>query len=212
MALLTLPMRFPHMRHRKLECFVDLGMFTADDMKHTCCDHGLVIMFQPFVGKWQQIIGVFASRGHVRGNLLAKIILEDIILSEKSGLFVDFVTSDGAVWNRSMWKQFGLSASSCKVKHPYDTSREIHFISDFPHLLKCVRNSLISTGFRLPQGEVRIEHIEAAWKCDRANISLKAMPKITKRYIRPNNSEKMRVNYTLHIFSDDVLKGIFCIK
>lgn len=40
-----------------IEGFVDLGQFTEKKDKHTKADHGLVVMFQPFVGKWTQIIG-----------------------------------------------------------------------------------------------------------------------------------------------------------
>lgn len=34
-----------------LEGFVDLGSFTPGDQKTTTCDHGLVVMFQPFQGE-----------------------------------------------------------------------------------------------------------------------------------------------------------------
>lgn len=41
-----------------IEGFVDLGKFTEDCDKHTKADHGLVVMFQPFIGKWTQVIGM----------------------------------------------------------------------------------------------------------------------------------------------------------
>ncbi|KAG0428101.1 hypothetical protein HPB47_024900 [Ixodes persulcatus] len=34
-----------------IQGFVDLGSFTPKDQRHTKADHGLVLMFQPFVGK-----------------------------------------------------------------------------------------------------------------------------------------------------------------
>ncbi|KAG0427889.1 hypothetical protein HPB47_025099 [Ixodes persulcatus] len=37
-----------------------------------------------------------------------RILLEATILAEKSGLFVDFWTSDGAPWNRCLWKLLGI--------------------------------------------------------------------------------------------------------
>ncbi|XP_075749355.1 uncharacterized protein LOC142814483 [Rhipicephalus microplus] len=40
-----------------IEGFVNLGQLTGAQDKHTKADHGLVVMFQPFVGKWTQIIG-----------------------------------------------------------------------------------------------------------------------------------------------------------
>ncbi|XP_077492412.1 uncharacterized protein LOC144103617 [Amblyomma americanum] len=40
-----------------IEGFVDLGQFSDHRDKYTKADHGLVIMFQPLVGSWTQIIG-----------------------------------------------------------------------------------------------------------------------------------------------------------
>lgn len=42
-----------------IEGFVDLGQFTDVADKHTKADHGLVVMFQPLVGSWTQIIGEY---------------------------------------------------------------------------------------------------------------------------------------------------------
>ncbi|XP_077489525.1 uncharacterized protein LOC144100442 [Amblyomma americanum] len=92
----------------ELSGFVDLGPFDDNNSKTTLSDHGLVIMFQPFQGKWTQILGVFAAKGNVKASTLSKILLEATILAEKSGLFVDFWTSDGAPWNRCLWKLFGV--------------------------------------------------------------------------------------------------------
>lgn len=41
----------------RIEGFVNLGQFTEEADQHTRADHGLVVMFQPFVGRWTQIIG-----------------------------------------------------------------------------------------------------------------------------------------------------------
>ncbi|KAG0444770.1 hypothetical protein HPB47_013396 [Ixodes persulcatus] len=86
----------------KVEGLVDLGKFTTQSDKHVPCDHGLVIMFQPLTVSWHQILGVFTSKGNVKAVLLSKIIVEAVMLGEQAGLKVDFVTSDGASWNRSM--------------------------------------------------------------------------------------------------------------
>nr|XP_050030190.2 uncharacterized protein LOC126526334 [Dermacentor andersoni] len=124
----------------KIEGLVDLGKFTPESEKHVPCDHGLVVMFQPLSGSWHQILGVFASRGNVKAALLSKIVLEAVILAEKAGLKVDFVTADGASWNRSMWRIFGISGSSSCVKssvaHPVDKERRLFFMSDFSPLDK----------------------------------------------------------------------------
>ncbi|KAH8035423.1 hypothetical protein HPB51_005147 [Rhipicephalus microplus] len=153
-------------------------------------------MFQPFQGNWTQILGVFSSKGNVKANILSKILLEATMLAEKSGFFVDYWTCDGAPWNRSLWKLFGIKASieeiKCKVPLPVDARRSLHFISDFPHLVKCVRNAFVSEGLQIPTGRAHADVIKEAWKEDQNSLTLKVMPRITKSDVQPNSFEKMR--------------------
>ncbi|XP_075540088.1 uncharacterized protein LOC142574996 [Dermacentor variabilis] len=140
-----------------IEGFVDMGPFTSEGQTVTC-DHGMVVMFVPFTGKWSQVIGAFATSANVKAEMLAKILIEATILAEASGLFVDFVTCDGASWNRRMWKILGIGVKSnkitCKLDHPVDSARHLHFLSDFPHLLKCLRNTLLKHPLNTPDGMV----------------------------------------------------------
>ncbi|KAH7937589.1 hypothetical protein HPB49_013397 [Dermacentor silvarum] len=196
---------------------VDLGQFSTGSANSVMADHALVVIFQPFTWKWHQVLGVFASKGNVKANLLAKIILECIILAEKSGLFVDFVTTDAASWNRSIWRIFGIRGKLervvCKTSHPADSKRQLHFVSDFPHLVKNVRNSFLHHPFATPEGTATVKHIEVAWEYDQqGSISLKSMPKIHRSVVKPDGFEKMRVSYAFRIFSDEVRRGLFMYK
>lgn len=42
----------------------------------------------------------------------------------------------------------------CKVKHQVDGSRYLHFVSDFPQLIKCLRNGLLKCPFNTPDGHI----------------------------------------------------------
>ncbi|XP_040076523.1 uncharacterized protein LOC115310148 isoform X4 [Ixodes scapularis] len=199
-----------------LEGFVDLAQFTPESQKGQVCDHGMVVLFQPFQGQWTQVLGVFASRGNVKADTLAKIIVEATILCEKAGLFVDFVTCDGASWNRSMWRIFGIRGTAkgtrCKTPHPVRQAHHLHFLSDFPHLLKNVRNAFIAKGFNTPEGRAHIRPIQEAWKIDSKTVSLKVMPSITRVHVSPNSFEKMRVAPAFQLFGDEVVKGLFLYR
>ncbi|XP_077491439.1 uncharacterized protein LOC144102047 [Amblyomma americanum] len=194
-----------------IEGFVDMGSFTEGG-ESVPCDHGMVVMFIPFTGKWTQIIGCFATRGNAKAELLAKIIIEATVLAEASGLLVDFITSDGASWNRRMWKILGIGVESgkvtCKSEHPVDPARHLHFLSDFPHLLKCVRNTLLSHPLNTPNGMVSIQPLRQAFRIDSGNITLKAMPGLTLVHLQPNGFEKMRVTLAFQLFGDRVLNGL----
>lgn len=148
----------------KVAGFVDIGPYTPQEQKHVLADHGLVVMFVPLVGNWTQVLGTFATHSNISGDLLAKIVLEATILAEKAGLFVDYITCDAAGWNRKMWRILGVRANSkeivAKRAHPADSKRYLHFLSDFPHLVKNIRNRLLETTLKTPDGTV-----SCFWHC-----------------------------------------------
>lgn len=62
---------------------------------------------------------------------------------EKSGFFVDVVITDGASWNRNMWTQFGVTEEKVWVTHISNIKRQLYFLSDFPRLIKKLRNFIV---------------------------------------------------------------------
>lgn len=137
---------------------------------------------------------------------------EAVIIAEQSGLFVDFIICDSATWNRKMWSLMSIRATSsftkCKVQHPVDPTCSLHFVSDFPHLLKCLRNGLLKQSFNTPAGEESLRPVREALKLDGCNVTLQAMSKITTCHTNPKNFEKMRVSYAFQLFSNTVLNGL----
>lgn len=116
--------------------FTDLGKYTPVDQVNEPGDHALVFLFQPFQGHEIQAIGSFLSRNAATGHVLVQILLEAIVLLENAGFFVDVVVSDGAQWNRRMWKLFGVTSKKPYCPHVVDETRSLYFVSDFPHLIK----------------------------------------------------------------------------
>jgi len=127
----------------KVMGFTDLGKHTPEAQKDKLGNHALVLMFQPFLGSWVQPIGCFLSRGAAPSDVLYQILLEAVILLENSGLRVNAITSDGAQWNRGMWSLFGVSEGKVYSEHPSDPERKLWFLSDFPHLIKNLRNWML---------------------------------------------------------------------
>ncbi|XP_054928431.1 uncharacterized protein [Dermacentor andersoni] len=199
----------------RIEGFVDLGPFTAEG-QNVPCDHGMVVMFVPFAAKWTQVIGTFATSGNAKAEVLAKILIEATILAEASGLLVDFITCDGASWNRRMWNILGIGVKNgkitCSREHPVDPSRRLFFLSDFPHLLKCLRNSLLKGPLNTPDGMVSIQPVRQAFKLDSSQLTLKAMPGLTSAHLQPNGFEKMRVTFAFQLFGNRVINGLHFYK
>ena len=126
----------------KAQGFVELPEGLADGQDTEQGDHALQILFQPFQGNWVQSLGCFLTKSNAKGEILAKVILEGINLSENSGLMVDGVVVDGASWNRVMWDKFGVGEETSSCTHPKDESRRLWFFSDWCHLIKCMRNMM----------------------------------------------------------------------
>lgn len=106
--------------------FVNLGDHTHDQT-HELGDHALVFMFQPFRGKWVQALACFLSKGCATSSVLHCLILECLMLLEQSDFHCDVITTDGASWNRSTWKKFGIEGeylANVSCEHPYDTTTE----------------------------------------------------------------------------------------
>lgn len=127
----------------KFEGFTNLGDHTPEHQKSELGDHALIFMFQSFLTGEIQTLGCFLSKGSASNTVLHKLLIECILLAENAGLFIDVVTSDGASWNRAMWKLFGVSEENGSIPHIADMKRRLWFISDFPHLIKCLRNFFI---------------------------------------------------------------------
>ena len=152
--------------------FTDLGEFTPEAQKNQRADEALVFMIQPLRGNWVQNVAAFLSKGCAPGKALKHLVAECILLLEDCGFNVHAVTSDGASWNRSMWKSFGVNESDTSFIHPSlrkpstkckgrdcdgiecegaidedkfenGGERRLWFVSDFSHLLKHVRNYMI---------------------------------------------------------------------
>ncbi|KAK3923518.1 Transposable element P transposase [Frankliniella fusca] len=121
---------------------VDIGEFTPKEDKTKAGDHILVVMFRPYRGDWYQSLGIFLSKGNVKGPILAKIILEAVGLTEGTGLKVDSISTDAAYWNRNMWTTFNINENKSSMEHPQDESRQLFFFSDWSHAVKCARNMM----------------------------------------------------------------------
>jgi hypothetical protein len=85
--------------------FVNLRQYTPESQIDQLGDHILVLQYS---GSWLFLV----TWECCRLSLQAKLVLKATILCEASGLFIDVVTSDGAMWNRAMRKAFKAENSN----------------------------------------------------------------------------------------------------
>lgn len=183
-------------RTLKMSGFVDFGEHTPEELKNTRADHALVFMFQPFAGRWVQVLGSFLSHNSVTGDILDKLITECIVLLGNAGFHVDVVTSDGAAWNRNVWSRMGINETKLTCTHPHDLRRELFMMSDFPHLIKCFRNKIMDkkVPFWTPLGTVDKKDWERLIDMDKPEMAnMSAAFKLTRDHLDPVGYQKMNV-------------------
>ncbi|KAE8746493.1 hypothetical protein FOCC_FOCC006727 [Frankliniella occidentalis] len=177
-------------------------------------DHSLVITFQPFSGKWVQPIACFLSKGNANADELTKLVLEATILLEKCNLLVDAVVTDGASWNRSMWTKFGVTEENPSAEHPCDHTRRLWFISDFPHLLKCMRNCLVNNKIIMtPDGDIKLDHWQAIIDANKLKqLGIRAAHKLTQDHLNPNPWQKMNCRMAWEFWSRSAAATMECLR
>ena len=116
-------------------------------------DHALVFMLVPLNNDSVQPIAVFAATGSTPGSTLARLVVEAIVLLERTSARVHAVVADGASTNRKFWTELGCSGKMNGFRnwfeHPSGDNRKVYLFSDTPHLIKCIRNRLLSNDLKV---------------------------------------------------------------
>ncbi|CAG7731494.1 unnamed protein product, partial [Allacma fusca] len=179
------------------EGFIDFGDYTGEYLcggktrSFEVADHALVLMFRSINSNWAQPVACFASKNSAPGEILAKLAISCILKLEEAGAFVDAIICDGATSNKKTWKTLGVQASSKviqnKIIHPCDGARFLYFLCDVPHLIKCIRNYMMTAVNATFQGKpISFHFYKSLFEEDNKRL-LKAVPKLTSAHIMPDN-------------------------
>jgi len=82
--------------------------------------------------------------------------------------------------------------------------REVFFVYDAPHIIKCIRNNLIKHDINFDGGTASWSHIKALYDIDSKDKKARAVCKLTNKNISPNSFDKMKVKYATQVFSQSV--------
>lgn len=77
-----------------IEGHVYLGKFTPQNQTNEIGNYALMLMHQPYQVPWIQVIGAFLSKRTAPNEVLQKIIIEAVILLERSGFQIHNVITD----------------------------------------------------------------------------------------------------------------------
>ena len=161
-----------------------------------------VIFARGLVHGWKQPIFVEFDQA-MRKEQLFNGIQE----MEDRGAKIIQIVSDMGGSNRGLWRELGVNAQQPYFNHPLDERRIIFVMADPPHLIKLVRNHMLSHGFDLPQGgKINRELFEKIHS--RQGGEFKPVHLLTDLHLWCEGNDRQRVHLATQLLSNDVAEFI----
>jgi hypothetical protein len=142
------------------------------------------------------------------------------------GLTVRACVSDMGPSNQDLWKHIGIVSNRSElvsfIDHPFVAGTRLHFLADPPHLLKNIRNCLLTQTISLPESTVvsnnlpsntvSLQHVKDLIKMQE-NSELKIAPKLKAVHVNPGQYQKMKVSIAAQVFSHSTATALtLCVS
>lgn len=151
---------------------------------------------------WKQCIGYYV--GTVKSHVLPDLLRRSITKIQKSGFSLKAVTSDQGSINRSTFKKLGATVDKPTIEI---NNIKIVCMFDVPHLIKSVRNCLMSNDIIIGEDRISWSIILKVAKID--DVLIKGMHNLTDKHVAIDNSfGKLSVKAATQVFSNNVAAGI----
>uniref|UniRef100_A0A2A4J5S8 THAP-type domain-containing protein n=1 Tax=Heliothis virescens TaxID=7102 RepID=A0A2A4J5S8_HELVI len=171
------------------------------EVKSEIASHACVIMLRGIIVNWKQPIAYSFLGSPKHYNELEHWINEIILKLTRIGIKIMAIVSDQA----SNFDRYAKQVKKVSKDNPYFlfNDQKIYYIFDVPHLIKCIRNNLLTHNFVCDDKKISWEYIELMYSSQKENM-LGLIPKLTDAHINPNTLQKMRVKYAAQVFSRSV--------
>lgn len=158
-----------------------------------------VFMVRGLYYQWKLPVGYFVSHKGLLG-IKSKLLLEECIKHLTNvGLSVKAVICDQSTTNVKAYKALGVSS-----ENPYfhtSCGQKIVALFDPPHLLKSLRNNLLTHDFEYAGKTFSFADIRMLFTIDSNSNSTRAAPQLTSTHIWPTSFQKLSVPLAVQIFS-----------
>lgn len=177
---------------------------TNNDRFGSLAKYLTVFMIRGLLKPYKFMISYHATEKNMDGVTLSEVLLSTIKVLIDVGLEVIAIVCDQGPNNRKCYSQLGVTEHT-----PYFelNKHNIFALYDPPHLIKSVRNNLLSGDLETPDGIASWAILKELYEYEQ-NCSTKLCPKLTSRHIYPNAFEKMRVKLATQALSRTVAAGI----
>lgn len=180
------------------------------------CDHALVFMLRGAVKKFKQPLAYYFCHGSTK-TVQLKAQIETVIKKvQETGLQVIATVCDQGASNIAAVNQLVRQTrekylrTSQEIREDFFEIQDekIYPIFDPPHLIKGIRNNLITKNLKYVMGGkvcvAKWEHIVALYNRSPGYKGVKLVPKLTAQHVLPDYIPKMRVKHCTQVFSKSV--------
>ncbi|KAF0704226.1 Transposable element P transposase, partial [Aphis craccivora] len=178
-----------------VEGYEDLGTFGRSS---AMASQAMVFMIRGIYSPWKLPISYFLSSTSMKATTLSELILEQINLLISCKLHVTAIICDQGPNNRSALTKLGFTKENPYIQV---NGNKIFAMYDVPHLIKNVRNNLLTSDIIFKNNRVSFQDIKKTYNIDKHSPTSRTLLKITDCHINPGPFKKMSCKLALQVFS-----------
>lgn len=203
-------------RKDKITGFVDDG----ETRKSEFADHAQVFMVRGLIKNYKQAVSYTFAASATKGPELAKQIKKVVSEIQNAGLTVVASVCDQGSNNRQAMKILLNETRGYYLRHGEQVKentiiingQEIIPLYDPPHLLKGIRNNLLTKNLLYTKDGItktaKWSDLHLLHKENPGYKGVKLLPKLTEYHVNPEKINKMRVKYASQVFSRTVASNM----
>jgi hypothetical protein len=185
-----------------IEGFEDLGEFGR---KPVAAKQALVVLLRGLYSDWKVPIAYYFSENGIKAEVLEKILKKNLDLLSGINMNPSAIVCDQSTTNQRLFRTLQISEQQTYFHYK---GRKYFGLFDVPHLLKSIRNNLVSADFLYNSEKISFDVIRKTYEIDHASKTGRALLKISEKHLNPNAFQKMSVRLAAQVLSHSVAAAI----
>ncbi|KAH8025445.1 hypothetical protein HPB51_018591 [Rhipicephalus microplus] len=196
----------------KVHGLVEMGGLEKEvGIQNELATHLLAFVFVGLSTHYTLPVGYYFTQS-VKGDHLHQLTLEVIKSIEEAGFQVVRLVADNHASNKKMFTMLGNGRMMPVVPHPMDMNRRLFLSFDHCHILKNLRNQMLSTKRVLFNNGHYYSptYLRKLLDITEKQSSFKLVRNLTQKHVYPTNFEKLSVKRAVEVFSPQacIRKGV----
>nr|XP_037286046.1 uncharacterized protein LOC119179074 [Rhipicephalus microplus] len=194
----------------KVHGLVEMGGLEKEvGIQNELATHLLAFVFVGLSTHYTLPVGYYFTQS-VKGDHLHQLTLEVIKSIEEAGFQVVRLVADNHASNKKMFTMLGNGRMMPVVPHPMDMNRRLFLSFDHCHILKNLRNQMLSTKRVLFNNGHYYSptYLRKLLDITEKQSSFKLVRNLTQKHVYPTNFEKLSVKRAVEVFSPQVTSAL----